>query len=80
MINEIMPLNINFFQSANNDGANVSRDFVVREKEYETIIEEIRRDKMDGSVQHYLLLGRRGSGKSTLLKRIEYEIGFFLRL
>jgi energy-coupling factor transporter ATP-binding protein EcfA2/TPR repeat protein len=74
MINENIPLNINFFQSANSEGSHIADDFVIRTKEYETIINEIRNYPMHGSVQHYLLLGRRGSGKSTLLKRIEYEI------
>ncbi len=74
MNNNIPPLNINFFQSANSEGSHIADDFVIRIEEYETIMGEIRRDPMQGSVQHYLLLGRRGSGKSTLLKRIEYEI------
>lgn len=74
MINENIPLNINFFQSANSAGKHIADDFVIRTKEYETIINEIRNYPMHDSVQHYLLLGRRGSGKSTLLKRIEYEI------
>lgn len=74
MINENIPLNINFFQSANSAGKHIADDFVIRTKEYETIITEIRNYPMHDSVQHYLLLGRRGSGKSTLLKRIEYEI------
>lgn len=74
MTNENIPLNINFFQSANSEGSHIADDFVIRTKEYETIINEIRNYPMNDSVQHYLLLGRRGSGKSTMLKRIEYEI------
>jgi len=67
-------LPINFFQSANADDDIISDDFVVRVNEFEIIMEEIRNYPMVGSVQHFLLLGRRGSGKSTLLKRIEHEI------
>jgi hypothetical protein len=48
--------------------------FVVRQKEFEQVIAEVRRDKMTGSIQHYIFVGQRGSGKSTLLRRIEAEI------
>jgi len=73
MINNLHP-NINFFQAANMDGHDVAGDFVIRLEEFNTIMAEIHRYPMKGSVQHYLLLGKRGSGKSTLLKRIEHEI------
>jgi hypothetical protein len=52
----------------------VIQQFVVRQKEFDRIISEIRRDDMSGSIQHYVVIGRRGSGKSTLLRRIEAEI------
>ncbi len=65
---------INFFQSANLTNQESKQHFVVRQNEFHRIISEIKRDKMEGSVQHYIVLGHRGSGKSTLLRRIEAEI------
>jgi TPR repeat protein len=66
--------NINFYQSANADSDTIKNNFIIRLREYDIIVEDIRRNPMKGSVQHFLLLGRRGSGKSTLLKRIQIEI------
>lgn len=62
------------YQSANLEGKAIADHFVVRLAEFNTIMSDIRNHPMEGSVQHFLLLGRRGSGKSSLLKRIEYEI------
>ncbi len=62
------------YQSANMPDEEVIKHFVVRKNEYDRIISEIRRDDMTGSIQHYILIGRRGSGKSTLLSRIKAEI------
>lgn len=69
-----------FYQSANADAEMIKDDFIIRRHEYEIIIQDIRCNPMKGSVQHYLLLGRRGSGKSTLLKRIQVEIDSDLQL
>jgi TPR repeat protein len=63
-----------FYQSANADAEAIKAGFIIRRHEYDIILQDIRRNPMKGSVQHYLLLGRRGSGKSTLLKRIQVEI------
>lgn len=70
------PLNSDFhyYQSANAEVEKIKEDFLVRIHEYEIIVDDIRKNPMKGSVQHFLLLGRRGSGKSTLLKRLEIEI------
>jgi TPR repeat protein len=62
------------YQNANLSDEEVIKHFVVRKHEYDRIISEIRRDDMSGSIQHYLLIGRRGSGKSTLLSRIKAEV------
>ncbi|MCF6402626.1 AAA family ATPase [Chitinophaga filiformis] len=64
-----------FYQSANADEETIKANFLIRLSEYDIIIQDIMRNPMKGSVQHYLLIGRRGSGKSTLLKRIQIEIG-----
>ena len=63
-----------YFQSANSSFEEIKQYFVVRIKEYEFIRSNLFDDQMAGSVQHFLILGRRGSGKSTLLKRLECEI------
>jgi TPR repeat protein len=74
MANQILSSSFRFYQSANADAESIKEDFLIRLKEFEIIMEDIRRNPMKGSVQHYLLLGRRGSGKSTLLKRIQVEV------
>jgi tetratricopeptide (TPR) repeat protein len=74
MINE-KTYNFHFYQSANITDYNViKQNFIVRNKEFELLRSDLVDDRMDDTVQHFLILGRRGSGKSTLLKRIEYEI------
>lgn len=62
------------YQIANLTDEEAINQFVVRKNEFERIISEIRRDDMKGSIQHYLIIGRRGSGKSTLLRRIEAAV------
>jgi TPR repeat protein len=74
MADQTFNLDLNFYQSANADADAVKNDFIIRLREYDIIMDDIRRNPMKGSVQHYLLLGRRGSGKSTLLKRIQTEV------
>ncbi len=63
-----------FYQSANADDEAIKANFLIRLAEYDIIIQDILRNPMKGSVQHYLLVGRRGSGKSTFLKRLQVEI------
>ncbi len=63
-----------FYQVANLSNQEVIDQFILRKKEFEHIISEIRRDDMQESIQHYIFVGQRGSGKSTLLRRIEAEI------
>jgi tetratricopeptide (TPR) repeat protein len=73
MANEILS-GFNFYQSANAEAGLVKSNFLVRIHEFDIIMDDIRRQPMKGSVQHFLIIGRRGSGKSTLLKRIQIEI------
>jgi len=65
---------IQSYQSANLTDDEIIESFIVRKKEFERIIAEIERDEMTGSIQHFILVGRRGSGKSTMLRRIQAEI------
>ncbi|MHC1777774.1 MAG: AAA family ATPase [Lentimicrobium sp.] len=65
---------IQSYRSANLTDNEIIESFIVRKKEFERIIAEIKRDDMSGSIQHFILIGRRGSGKSTLLRRIQAEV------
>ncbi len=62
------------YQSANLTDRQVIDNFVVRTKEFERVMAEVRTTKTGNSFQHYVFVGRRGSGKSTLLRRIQAEI------
>jgi TPR repeat protein len=69
-----MSLELIQYQNANQSYEEVIKNFVVRQKEFERIIDDIRTTKDGSSFQHYVFVGRRGSGKSTLLRRIQAEI------
>ena len=62
------------FQNANSGNDTVVNNFVVRQKEFNRVMDDIRTTKKDSSYHHYVFIGRRGSGKSTLLRRIQAEI------
>ncbi|MEX0965688.1 MAG: ATP-binding protein [Bacteroidia bacterium] len=62
------------YQSANLSDEEVINNFVVRTKEFQRVMEDIRSTTSGDSFQHYVFIGRRGSGKSTLLRRIQAEI------
>jgi TPR repeat protein/energy-coupling factor transporter ATP-binding protein EcfA2 len=74
MANPIFTPGFHFYQSANADARLVKDNFLVRINEFNIIIDDIKRQPQKGSVQHFLLIGRRGSGKSTLLKRLQIEV------
>lgn len=74
MANQILTSGLSFYQSANASAEQIKENFIIRVREFDIIMDDIRRNTMEGSIQHYLLQGRRGSGKSTLLKRIQVEI------
>ncbi len=48
--------------------------FIVRQAEFRFLRDELARAPLEGSVQHYLLIGLRGAGKTTLLKRLAVAI------
>ncbi|HTI10284.1 MAG TPA: AAA family ATPase [Puia sp.] len=68
--------NLNYYQNANAEAQDVKDGFLIRLQEYDIITNDMLRNPMEnsGSVQHYLILGKRGSGKSTLLKRLQIEV------
>ena len=50
-------------------------NFVVRNKVFETIFNELKNSTTkNGSTCHYLIQGQRGMGKTTLLLRLKYEV------
>jgi len=48
--------------------------FVIREKEFNTIFQEIQKNKMQTPPQHYIIYGVRGNGKTSLLLKLFYEV------
>lgn len=74
MANKLFSPGFQFYQSANADAEKIKENFLIRLHEFDIIIDDLRRQPKEGSVQHFLLIGRRGSGKSTLLKRLQVEL------
>ena len=62
------------YQNANQSYQTVIDNFVIRNKEFERIINDLKITGIEDSYQHVVFVGRRGSGKSTLLRRIQAEI------
>jgi tetratricopeptide (TPR) repeat protein len=52
----------------------VINNFLVRQKTFHTLINQIKNEEQDSIPQHHLIIGQRGMGKTTLLKRIEVEV------
>jgi len=50
------------------------KNFVVREREFNTIFNDIKSSDMSHPEPHYIIQGQRGQGKTTLLLKIYYEI------
>jgi len=48
--------------------------YVVRQKQFNSLLGSITTEKKGSRSQHYLIIGQRGMGKTTLLKRIEVEL------
>jgi len=48
--------------------------FVVRQKQFELLINKITKEEKDSIPQHYLIISQQGMGKTTMLKRIEVEL------
>ncbi|MFT6319193.1 MAG: Cdc6-like AAA superfamily ATPase [Granulosicoccus sp.] len=48
--------------------------FVVRKKQFNFLIKQLKKEKPNGIPQHHLIIAQRGMGKTTLLKRIEVEL------
>ena len=59
------------YQSANISDEQSVQNFVVRKKEFERVMSDIRMTDGETSFQHYVFVGRRGSG--NLLFYAEYK-------
>ena len=62
------------YQSVNCDKKIIKKNFIVRQTEFQIIVDALSHRTENNQLHHELILGRRGSGKTTLLKRIEIEI------
>ena len=62
------------YNPANQNEAELIANFVIRRKEFNNLITEIKNDDMKYPPQHFIIQGQRGSGKTTLLLRLYYEI------
>jgi tetratricopeptide (TPR) repeat protein len=52
----------------------VEKLFVVRQKQFELLLNKVIQEKENSIPQHHLIIGQRGMGKTTLLKRMEVEL------
>jgi tetratricopeptide (TPR) repeat protein len=52
----------------------VEKLFVVRQKQFELLLNKILKENENSIPQHHLIIGQRGMGKTTLLKRMEVEL------
>lgn len=65
---------VNLYNPGQKEKETLINEFVIRGKEFKTIIDDVRNSKMDVPEQHYLITGQRGMGKTTLLWRILYAV------
>jgi len=56
------------------DADTVEKLFVVRQKQYELLLNRILQERENSIPQHHLIIGQRGMGKTMLLKRMEVEL------
>jgi len=48
--------------------------FVVRQKQFELLLDKIIQERESSIPQHHIIIGQRGMGKTTMLKRLEVEL------
>ncbi|MBU3101277.1 MULTISPECIES: ATP-binding protein [Clostridium] len=66
--------NVSFYNPNNLTEKDLIDSFVIRKKEFQKIINDIKGSDMKYPEQHYMIEAQRGYGKTTLLKRIYFEI------
>ena len=65
---------ISFYNPNNLTQKELINSFVIRKKEFQKIINDIKSSDMKYPEQHYMIEAQRGYGKTTLLKRLYFEI------
>jgi nucleoside-triphosphatase THEP1 len=64
----------NIYNPLNQTEKELMKNFVVREREFNTIFNDIKSSDMAHPEPHYIIQGQRGQGKTTLLLKLYYEI------
>ncbi len=64
----------NIYTPLNMTEEELRKSFVVREKEFKTIFNDIKSSDMLDPEPHYIIQGQRGQGKTTLLLKLYYDI------
>ncbi len=64
----------NIYNPLNQDKQSLLDNFVIRQKEFETIFRDLKTSKLNQTSQNFLIQGQRGSGKTTLLAKLRYSI------
>ncbi len=64
----------NIYNPLNQDKKSLLDNFVVRQKEFNTVFRDLKTSKLNQTSQNFLIQGQRGSGKTTLLAKLRYEI------
>ncbi len=64
----------NIYNPLNQDKKSLLDNFVIRQKEFNTLFRDIKNSKLNQTSQNFLIQGQRGSGKTTLLAKLRYEI------
>ncbi|MGR3176892.1 MAG: AAA family ATPase [Candidatus Anammoxibacter sp.] len=64
----------NIYNPLNQDKQSLLDNFVIRQKEFDTIFRDLKTSKLNQTSQNFLIQGLRGSGKTTLLAKLRYEI------
>ena len=64
----------NLYNPHEQSKAELIQRFVVRQKLFRQLFQDIRSSDMAYPEPHYLIEGQRGMGKTTLLLRLSYEI------
>lgn len=62
------------YNPANQSEQELIANFVVRQREFQTLLKAVKTAPMQFPEQDYIIQGPRGSGKTTLLLRLYYEI------
>jgi len=52
----------------------IDKEFIVRQAEFQMIMEDIKTSTMEFPEQEYLIIGEKGMGKTMLLTKLKYEI------